>query len=92
MSKSTLTAEAVCDHSAAYIANLLSVSVSEIDPEADYDRIGLDSVMAVSLILELEQWSGIELQPSLLFEYPNLRELSEHIAELAKDGQASDAA
>jgi acyl carrier protein len=32
------------------------------------------------LIVELEEWLGIELTPDLLFEYPTIAELARYLA------------
>jgi len=43
--------------------------------------MGLDSANSVFLIVELEDWLGLELTPELLFEHPTIRVLARHLAE-----------
>jgi acyl carrier protein len=50
-----------------------------------FARMGLDSANSVFLIVELEDWLGLELTPDLLFEHPTIRELAGHLA--ARAGQ-----
>jgi len=69
------------------VARILKIPKSEIDPKLEVDRFGLDSATAVALIMELEEWLGIELAPELLFEYPTLADLSQHLATLLPPGQ-----
>jgi acyl carrier protein len=63
-----------------HAAQILNVSAGQIDPNTDVDRFGLDSAMAVALIMELEEWLEIELAPELLFEFPTIAGLSRHLA------------
>jgi acyl carrier protein len=48
-----------------------------------FARLGLDSANSVFLIVELEDWLGLELTPDLLFEYPTIGELARHLATRA---------
>ncbi|GAA2805474.1 acyl carrier protein [Saccharopolyspora taberi] len=62
-----------------YVAQLLDVPASEIDPEADFDRLGLDSALAVSLLIEIEQEYGIDLPPEELFENPTINAVAAYL-------------
>jgi acyl carrier protein len=63
-----------------YVSKILDVPPNRIDPSVEVDRLGLDSSTAVALIMSLEEWLGIELMPELLFEYPTITGLSNHLA------------
>jgi acyl carrier protein len=76
-----LTIESVREHCGQFLAKTLHVAAGKIDTAADFDRLGLDSVMAVALILDLEEWSGLDLEPSLLFEYPTIDELAGYVVQ-----------
>ena len=65
-----------------YVSRILNIPVSQVDPNLEVERFGLDSATAVALIMELEERLGIELAPELLFEYPTLAGLSRHLAAL----------
>ncbi|MCG7851296.1 MAG: SDR family NAD(P)-dependent oxidoreductase, partial [Methanosarcinaceae archaeon] len=67
------------------IASGLGVRVQELDEKRNFMELGLDSSRLVSFSREIEQEAGIELQPTLFFEYPNIRELSEYFATEHKD-------
>lgn len=67
------------------IATLMATSAEKIDPQMDFDRMGLDSAIAVSLLVDLEGELGIEVPPTLLFEKTNLAEIAEHL-----EGQLSE--
>jgi len=66
-----------CRH---YVANLLDMAVDKVDANTEFDRFGLDSAMAVAMILELEEHLGGEVSPSLLFEYTTIAALADHLA------------
>jgi len=45
--------------------------------------LGLDSANSVYLIVELEEWLGLELTPDLLFEHPTISDLARYLAARA---------
>ncbi|MBM4364649.1 MAG: AMP-binding protein [Deltaproteobacteria bacterium] len=45
------------------------------DPDAPFPSLGIDSLMAVDLVREMEERLGQPLPPTLLFEAPTLRQL-----------------
>ncbi|WP_241769695.1 acyl carrier protein [Rhodococcus opacus] len=49
------------------------------DPNADFDRLGLDSPLAVSLLIEIEERYGVDLPPEELFENPTLDAVGEYV-------------
>jgi acyl carrier protein len=67
-----------------YLANLLSMPVDKLDPDAEFDDFGLDSAMAVAMVLELEEQLGIEIPPSLLFEHTTIAQLATHLGDVMK--------
>ncbi|MDX2240010.1 MAG: acyl carrier protein [Leptolyngbyaceae cyanobacterium bins.302] len=67
-----------------YLSELLDVSQDEIDSQATFDAHGLDSAAAVGLTGDLADWLNIDLEPTLLYEYPTIQKLAEFLAvELA---------
>ncbi len=80
MSQQGVTAAAIGEHCVSFVAGLLSESKKAIDPAVEFDRLGLDSAMAVAMIFDLEEWLGIELSPSLLFEHTTISRLAAHLA------------
>jgi acyl carrier protein len=63
-----------------YLVRTLDPPELAIDPDANFARLGLDSANSVYLIVELEEWLGIELTPDLIFEHPTVTELARHLA------------
>ena len=44
--------------------------------ETPFDDLGINSLLLVRFSLELEEWLNIEIEPTLLIEHSNIRELS----------------
>jgi acyl carrier protein len=65
----------------AYIAELMEVEPKRIDIKVPFDRYGLDSSAAIGLTGDLETWLDSELDPTLLYDYPTIKSLSEYISE-----------
>ncbi len=53
--------------------------VSEIDPEQPFAALGLDSTVIISLTGEMEDKWGLELDPTLVFEYPSISRLLSYL-------------
>jgi len=64
-----------------YLANLLEVPADAIDPTANFQELGLDSSLAISLAGDLEEWLGRRINPTLLYTYTTIETLSSGLAE-----------
>jgi myxalamid-type polyketide synthase MxaE and MxaD len=70
----------VTGHLRSMVANVLGFHPSrEIDLEQGLFDLGLDSLMAVELKGRLERSLGQELPSTLVFNYPNIRALTDYI-------------
>jgi acyl carrier protein len=63
----------------SYLAELLEVNPEEIDVTKPFERYGLDSSAAVGMTGDLEDWLGIEIDPTLLYDYPTVEALVHHL-------------
>lgn len=61
------------------LATCLDAAIDEIDPDAPFDSYGLDSAEAVGLSGELEDWLQRRVSPTLLYDYPTIAALAEHL-------------
>lgn len=61
------------------VAALNNMSISEIKIDIPLSEYRLDSLNAVNLAGELEEWLKIEIDPTLIWDYPTIRELSEFL-------------
>lgn len=64
----------------ARVASYLDRSPRDVDPTLPLAEIGIDSVSAVSICGEIEDRWEIELDDTVVFDYPTIVELSEFIA------------
>lgn len=64
-----------------YLGTLLEINPDEINVSTSFDRYGLDSAAAVGMIADLEDWLNRELDPTLVYDYPNIEILAQHLAE-----------
>ncbi len=62
------------------VAKLLELNPYEIDIEREFSEYNLDSVEAVNLSGELENYLECRLSPTLLWDYPNIETLAEYLA------------
>jgi len=65
-----------------YIANLFSADVATISTSAVFDELGLDSSSAVAMVGDLEDWLGVEIDPTLPYDFPTIETLCAQLAEL----------
>ncbi len=61
----------------AIIRDLLKLD--EFDPGSLFPSVGLDSVMAIRLIVLVEQKLGLRLSPKELLQYPSVAQLAAHL-------------
>jgi|GEM_PF-2825531 len=62
-----------------HLATSLEMSPEEIDIDVDFVDYGKNSVEIVNISGELEHFLGRRLDPMLILDYANIRELSEHL-------------
>ena len=63
----------------SYIAELLEIEPDKVDVTIPFDCYGLDSSAAIGLIGDLEDWLNSELDPTLMYDYPTIEALVQHI-------------
>ena len=63
------------------LAARLSVPVDQVDPARELATYGLPSVDMVGLVGELEAMVGRELSATLVWEYPTIEAIAEHICD-----------
>lgn len=68
-------------HSAvtALVAERLGCAPNDVDPDRGFYDLGLASVDLLGIARSLEERLGTELYPTLLFEYPTVRKLADHL-------------
>lgn len=74
-----LTEEMIQDWLISHLATYLKVCPDEIDIREPFACYGLDSSVAVSLTGELADWLEHELEITLLWEYPSIQKVAQHL-------------
>ena len=75
--------EILRDVVATVAATVLGIDLpTSIDPELGFFRQGMNSIMAIQLRREIERALGLQLVPTVAFEYPSVAQLTEHLASL----------
>ena len=64
---------------------LRGLSPDGIDPRWSFERNGVDSLSGVTLSVELGEWLGRRLEPTLVWDYPSIRALA---TALGQEGTA----
>ncbi len=65
----------------SYLADLLEIEPAQIDIRKSFDSYGLDSVSAITVVGDLEDWLGYTVPSEIIYEYPSIEVLSQHLAQ-----------
>lgn len=63
------------------LAQQLSLDTSKIDVTKPLTRYGLDSIDAVTIVGDLEDWLDLELPSTLFWDYPTIEKSAKYLAE-----------
>ena len=74
----------------AILARELRMLEAELELDRPFAELGLNSVMAMSVRRDTEQFVGIELSATMLFNYPTIVALAEHLAKKVLPQTESD--
>ena len=74
-----ITAKIIEDWLVNYLVELLEVKPEDIDMETPFDRYGLDSSVAVALTGDLEDWLEVDIDPTIIYDYPTIKSLVEYL-------------
>ena len=61
------------------VADALTMSTGEIDPERQFSEYGVDSIIGVDLINVINESLGLTLRTTALFDYGNVKDLAHFI-------------
>jgi acyl carrier protein len=65
------------------VASVLNVPPEEVEPDAGFFDLGMDSAMATAFVQRLETAVGQDLSATLLFDYPTARSLAAHLSDIS---------
>lgn len=63
------------------MADVLSLDPATVDVTQPLTRYGLDSIDAVTLVADLEDWLDLELPSTLLWDYPTIAKASTYLVD-----------
>ncbi|MEM1241534.1 MAG: acyl carrier protein [Cyanobacteria bacterium P01_H01_bin.26] len=80
-SSTTSPALAIQQWLISQLAEVLSIDPATIEAQQPLTRYGLDSIDAVTLVGDLEDWLDLELPATLLWDYPTVEQASNYLVE-----------
>jgi acyl carrier protein len=69
------------------LASYLEVSTTAVNPMVPLAEMGVDSVHAISLVGDIEMQFDIDVDPTLIFDYPTLARIAEFISTAVAEQQ-----
>jgi acyl carrier protein len=70
------------------ISSALNVHKSDVDADAPFSRYALDSMDSVTLVMDLEEQLGMDLPPTLLWDYPTVNKCVSYLV-VQREGQGT---
>ncbi|MCZ8381818.1 acyl carrier protein [Mycobacterium sp. CPCC 205372] len=71
----------------ARLASYLEVPVTTISPMVPIAEMGVDSVHAISLVGDVELHFDIDVDPTMIFDYPTLSHIADFIGSAVAEQQ-----
>ncbi len=65
----------------SYLSQMLDLEVEDISTSTSFARYGLDSSASILLASDLGDWLGREIEPTIIYGYPNIKDLAEYLVE-----------
>lgn len=75
-----------------WLGKKLNLSPQNIDPKQAFADYGIDSVMAVELAQDVQEWLGYsqELEASIAWNFPNIKSLAQYLATIQSVDETVD--
>jgi acyl carrier protein len=76
------------DEMRAWLTERISTALkvkNGMDPDAPFSKYGLQSIDAVILAMEIEEQVGVELPPTLLWEYNTVNECASYLVNIGSE-------
>ena len=71
------------------IAELLQLAPEKIDSRQPLAVYGLNSIKAVNIATELEEWLGISVTPTIVYDYPTIQALANYLGQTTPSLESS---
>lgn len=63
------------------VARRQNLAVTAVNPLEPFANFMIDSIEALNLAADLEQWAGVVLPETALWDFPTIQSLSEFVVE-----------
>ena len=63
------------------VSHETKLKMSDIRADANFVELGLDSLSCIYVLHQVETRLGLQVNPSVFWDYPTIRTLSEHLFE-----------
>ncbi|MGK9165220.1 acyl carrier protein [Inquilinus limosus] len=81
MRDTTTTMDSIQRWLVDYVARLLKLPAHGIDVDEQLVYLGVSSSQAMTLTADLEKHLGRPIDPALLWEFPTIRRLAQHLGQ-----------
>jgi len=71
------------------LAIILKMPVEKIELDVKFARLGMDSIHMSELVVALEDWLEVELDPEVALNHPTIKQLAKHLAGPGTDQAAA---
>lgn len=69
-----------------YVAKIAQMQPAAVDVERPFSHYELDSISTVEMTADIEDWLGVRLEPTLIWDYPTIARLATHLSDLKAAG------
>ena len=81
-----VSSDTIADWLHNYVAELIGVNPEKVSRTQPLRKYGLDSASAVTLTGDLAEWLKVDVDPSVLYEYPTIERAAQHLASVVQGG------
>ncbi|MBX6766860.1 MAG: acyl carrier protein [Actinomadura rubrobrunea] len=83
MTTPTFTKWEVREWLVARVAEILRRSPEDVPAGAAFSELGLSSLQAVELATAMEDWTGREIPPTVVYDCPTIEDAADYLIRLA---------
>lgn len=65
-----------------YVAKIARQDTAAVDVERPFSHYDLDSIATVEMTADIEDWLGVTLEPTLIWDYPTIARLASYLSGL----------
>jgi acyl carrier protein len=82
-----LDEQAIARWLVGHLSGKLDMAPEQVDPAMTFAEQGVDSMMAIVMSGDLAEWSGRNIDPTVLYEYPTIAALAKYVSTLGGAGK-----